>query len=77
MDITALLKAKHDALLSSYRDHIEAVHTIQTTLLERILPNILEDPQGVLYDKETIDQCREWINDTGACHAIVQRRQSD
>ncbi|KAI0029881.1 CRAL-TRIO domain-containing protein, partial [Vararia minispora EC-137] len=72
MDISRLLYGKHNTLLSSYHDHLDGVRATQTTLLDRVLPSILED--GTRRDEAAFHRSREWIMDTGALYRAPRQR---
>jgi hypothetical protein len=65
MSACSALEASHNALVSSYDEHRSVIQALQHTLIEDVLPDVLDDMDAisVLYDEENI---RQWTRDSGS-----------
>jgi len=63
MNIQSLLQANHERLLEQYTHNLEAVLTLQATLIRDILPSVEDELQ---LSPEATEWAKEWLQDTCA-----------
>lgn len=64
-EIFNALQASHNTLLNNYDENIAIVEALQHTLIQDIIPDVLDELDeglSVLYDEEGVKQ---WARDTG------------
>ena len=66
-DIRNVLQQQLDALNELYDKNFEAVKQLQATLLDEILPGLV-DEQG--WDEAQIEDATEWLEDTRTFHSV-------
>lgn len=64
--VYSALETSHTNLLNSYDENIAIVQALQQTLIQDIIPDVLDEMEGmsVLYDEEGI---KRWARDSGMC----------
>lgn len=68
LDTYEALQEQYDALNELYDRNLDAVRQLQATLLDAILPGLI-DEQGL--DATDVDRAREWLEDTRkSCHVL-------
>lgn len=67
------LETTHNTLLNHYDENVAIVQALQQTLIQDIIPDVLDEMEGmsVLYDEEGI---KRWAWDSGMC---LLRRQAE
>lgn len=65
MDIQDLLRLNYERLLAAYRENVDLVHVLQTTLIGDILPSIVDEFE---LSPEATNWAKSWLNDTGTLH---------
>jgi hypothetical protein len=63
MSVRPLLQANCERLLEQYHANLEGVLALQETLVEDILPSIVDEHN---LDERTVAWVMEWLGDTGA-----------
>jgi len=61
MDIRSLLQANCDRLLEQYHSNLEAVLSLQATLIRDILPSVTDELE---LDPDATEWAKEWLKDT-------------
>jgi hypothetical protein len=69
-DVLEILRTANDGLLQQYKEHMQELELLTTTLVLDVLPGVLDDMRATGdHDEDqvlTMDaEAREWLEDTG------------
>ncbi|KAF5355528.1 hypothetical protein D9758_006381 [Tetrapyrgos nigripes] len=72
MDIRPLLQINCDKLLAQYRSNLKTVLELQTTLIDDVLPSVVDE---LNLGKQQMEWAREWLEDTQAIFQMLRREK--
>ncbi|KAI0318889.1 CRAL-TRIO domain-containing protein [Amylostereum chailletii] len=74
MDIRHSLQTYSDDLNRLYQDHLPQSTVLQRTLLDQVLPNVLEDANFAT-DERAIGRAKDWLEDTASVFRMFKRHK--